>query len=265
MKHLLLCLLAPLVTAPALAQTSYTLPVKYSAELQGELAFKNGDYLLLTYHDENNHNYSVLPFSNRQMGAVAYEHFWNDRWSGGGSLHYANSGFTDFIVPGLLLRHRGPLGSLVFGQRLALSRIYPRFDGSFADSELNETWVSLRFDLEKLILLGSGRLALRPRLSYEAATHFRLQKADDAINERFIQSTNLRAEVGLRISPHFDLTPWVAYQTNYFITLPQFNGMGVQVSGGKVNDITPALGLDARFTLFQGKAAFDRKQLPTQH
>ena len=110
-----------------------------------------------------------------------------------------------------------------------------------------------------------GPLALRPRLSYEAATHVRLLKSDTDPDERFLQFTSLRGEVGFRVANPFDFTPWFAYQTNYLITLPQFDATGKQTSGGKVNAVYPVLGLDLRYTILQGRSAAERQQLPTQH
>ena len=267
MKYLF-ALLGACAALPAAAQTHRTVePLELRPEVQAELAFKNGDYLLLSLFGQNNtaNNDLTLAAPNRFLGldergaGLAYEHFWNDHWSGGAGLRYATPGPDYTLRPELLLRHRSPIGPLTFGQRLS-------YDRSFASSSAtpSQTFLRLRLDLEKVIALGSGSLALRPRLSYEAATHLRQRRVGDA-DERTIDFTSFRAEVGVRLSARFDLTPWVVYGTHYIISLPQFDANYNQIAGGKTNLVTPVLGLDARLTLFQGKAAFERRQLPTQH
>ena len=266
LRYLLLLLLS----APALAQTQRTVTgLQVWPELQAELALQNGDYLLLALRGQRSTDVAssdkrVLGFDERRV-MLGYEHFWNEHWSAGGTARLESLGFDNLVlVPELLLRHRSSVGPLTFGQRLSLERTFPNDAGSTGGSGPDgQTWVRLRADLEQLFPVGS--VALRPRLSYEAATHLRLQKEENAPAERFIQFTSLRAEVGCRLSGHFDVTPWVAYQTNYFISLPQYDASGKQISGGKLNVVAPVLGVEARVTLFQGKAAFERQQLPTQH
>ena len=265
-------LLAAFLGLPAAAQTRRDVrSVQLRAELQAELALKNGDYLLLAVHGENVPLLNGSSFNNRVLGfdvrgaAVTFEHFWNDRWSGGASLQHASVSGFKYAAPELLLRHRSPIGPLTFGQRLGVYRTIPF--GGLGRSRANEgsNFASLRVDLEQLVPLGSGSLQLRPRLSYEAQTHVRLQKTQADSEERTIQYTSLRAEVGCRLGDHIDFTPWFAYTTAYYFTIGQFNPTGNPIGGGRYNAVTPVVGLDARFTLFAGKAAFERRQLPTQH
>ena len=227
---------------------------------------ENGDYLLLTLHGERNDGDGTTIYGQQPAATVAYEHFWTDHWSGGGSVRLATNSTFQYLVPELLLRHRSKLGPLTFGQRLTVYRILPLQDGEYLGSgNTAENWITLRTDLEKIISLGTHGFAIRPRLSYEAATHLRLQKATNDYAERTIQITNLRGEIGLHFNSHLDITPWAAYQTNYFITEAQFNSMNMQIAGGKLNIVNPVFGLDVRYTLFQGKTVFERRQLPTQH
>ncbi|MFC7667445.1 hypothetical protein ACFQT0_08620 [Hymenobacter humi] len=94
----------------------------------------------------------------------------------------------------------------------------------------------------------------------------RLLKADTDARERTVQFTSLRGELGYRVSDHFDITPWFAYQTEYSFTLQQTDINGkVTIPGGRFNVVAPVVGLDVRFTLFQGQEVFERQQLPTQH
>jgi hypothetical protein len=271
-KNLLLLLLAALSALPAAAQTRRAVQgLQLWPELQGELALKNGDYLLLALRGQRDIDVASYEGDSRSLGfderrvTVGYEHFWNAHWSGGATARVESFGSRELVlVPEVLLRHRGAVGPLTFGQRLGLERTFPNNAGYVGGPGPDgQTWVRLRADLEQVFPV--GRLSLRPRLSYEAATHLRLQKAETDEDERTIQFTSLRAEVGCRISPLFDLTPWVAYQTRYYVTLIQYDSLGNPTSGNKLNAVTPTLGLDVRFTLFQGKAAFERQQLPTQH
>jgi hypothetical protein len=270
MKRLLpfALLLAGGMVSPAAAQTRRSVSgLQLWPELQAELALPdNGnDYLLLSLRGQNNtdnNRYSdptrFLGFDERRV-TLGYEHFWNERWSLGGTLGYFSANKAYVLIPEVLLRHRSPIGALTFGQRLSVERTFPS-----PTNAKGQTNVRLRVDLEKLYPLTSN-LALRPRLSYEAATHFRLLKSDTDPDERFVQFTSLRAEVGCRIGNKFDFTPWFAYQTSYLVTLPQYDALGNQTSGGKLNAVTPVLGLDLRYTILQGANAANRKQLPTQH
>ena len=262
-----------LLGVPAAAQSRRVLlGLQVWPELQGEVALHNGDYLLLALRGQRVTDYPSSEYDGRSLGfderrlTVAYEHFWSDQWSIGGTARVQSFGNRQLaVVPELLLRHRRAVGPLTFGQRLSLERTFPNNAGYYGGpGPEGQTFLRLRADLEKVVPVGSGSFALRPRLSYEAATHVRFQKAADAASERFIQFTSLRAEVGFRVSDHFDVTPWFAYQTNYLITLPQYNAMGTQTSGGNLNLVTPVVGVEARLTLFKDKPMAER-QLPTQH
>ncbi len=259
-----------LLALPAAAQTRRVVfDYQLWAEAQAELALKNGDYLLLSLHGENTpafyssvNNRRLLGFDTRGA-ALAYEHFWNDHWSAGATAQYTSVLGAAYVLPEVLLRHRSPVGPLTFGQRLGFYRTFPVRDLNAAVGQV-QNWLTLRADLEKLLPVGGG-VALRPRLSYEAVTRVQFQKNPAFIEERTINYTSLRAEVGCRLNDYVDVTPWFAYTTQYFFALGQFNGIGQPVGGGRLNLVTPVLGLDARLTLFQGRAAFERRQLPTQH
>ncbi len=257
-------------------------PLELWPELQAELGLKNGDYLLLSLHGERVANrpdfgYYVrrpLGLDTRRV-ALAYEHFWNANWSWGATARYEWDGRFetntpgDLLVPELLLRHRATIfGGLTFGQRLGVERqiLVNRYylGGSGPDGQF---WTRLRLDVERIFPLGSASqgLALRPRLSYVASTHLRFQKSDTDAPERTIQWTSLRGEVGVRVSPAIDFTPWFAYQTGYRQSLVFTDANGNPVSGGKANDVYPTLGLDVRFTISNATAKTERVQLPTQH
>ncbi|MFD1468179.1 hypothetical protein ACFQ48_08085 [Hymenobacter caeli] len=263
MRRLLSLLLPLAASLTARAQTTRaTQPLALVPNAQAELALQNGDYLLL---EVGAYHYTGDDYSNQGVAAVSYEHFWSPNWSWGGRVlatYYGGSSTT--VVPEVLLRHRSAVGPLTFGQRLSVER---RFYSN--NSAGNQNWARLRLDLEKIIPLGGADpatgLALRPRLSFEAATHLRLQKNDNEPSDRFIQYTNLRAEIGVRTGAQFDFTPWFAYGTNYIVTLPQYDSKGNQTAGGNLNTRTPLLGLDVRFTFGAGLGAAGRQQLPTQH
>ncbi|HET9502305.1 MAG TPA: hypothetical protein VFO93_02105 [Hymenobacter sp.] len=258
-------------------------PLELWPELQAELALKNSDYLLLVLHGERGTGqYAVrnppLGFDTRRA-LVAYEHFWNLNWSWGGTLRYeadgnfeTNSYYSNLVVPEVVVRHRSTIfGGLTFGQRLGVERqfLVSRQPLGFSAPD-GQFWTRLRVDVERLFPLGAKAdgLALRPRLSYMASTHLRLQKDDNAPAERTIQWTSLRAEVGVRLSSVIDFTPWFAYQTSYKQSLVFTDANGNPVSGGKTNYVFPTLGLDVRFTIPSAGgsgAKTDHSQLPTQH
>lgn len=268
MKQLFACtlLLVASLAQPATAQTRRTVyGLQLWPELQAELALPGNDYLLLAVRGQNstdNNGYHdpsrFLGFDERRVTA-GYEHFWNEHWSVGGTIAYISASKIYVLVPEALLRHRSPVGPLTFGQRLSLERTFPS-----PTNAKGQTNARLRVDLEKIVTL--GQVALRPRLSYEASTRVRLLRASTDNNERSIDFTSLRGEVGCRLSSCFDLTPWVAYQTNYSFGLSQTDAKGnITIPAGRVNSVSPVLGLDLRFTFRQSQDAATHQSLPTQH
>ncbi|RZK22904.1 MAG: hypothetical protein EOO56_06910 [Hymenobacter sp.] len=248
-------------------------------ELQGEIALRNGDYLLLVLRGERStdrYAYNRLGATTRRV-AVAYEHFWNEYWSWGGTARYESNARLetnndgDLLVPELLLRHRSTIfGGLTFGQRLGVERqilMNRNYVGGTVPN--GQFWGRLRVDVERLFPLSGEAatgLALRPRLSYAASTHLRLQKDAGDPDERTIQFTSLRGEVGVRLSSHLDFTPWFAYQTAYRQDLVFTDITGtIPTSGGKINAVYPTVGLDVRFTLLPAGTKANRQPMPTQH
>jgi hypothetical protein len=270
MRRFLLPLLA-LLASTATAQTSRQLrPLTLAPQLQGEAALTNGDYALLTvFGVRTTGDAGARSLGLDTRGVLGgYEHFLNTHWSvGAQAILFLGDSDQRLFVPQVLVRHRSPvLGGITFGQRLDVERSFPH-NSNYAPAPTNQgqTWTRLRVDLEKLLPLGTSGVALRPRLSYEAATHLRLQKGDNDSEERAIQETSLRAEVGVRLSSVIDFTPWFTYGSSYLVALPQYDKNGMQVSGGKLNNVTPLLGLDVRLTLLPKDAKTERQQLPTQH
>ncbi len=267
MKRLLPCflLLALLAARPATAQTRRAVyGLQLWPELQAELALPGHDYLLLAVRGQNNTDNNNIVDETRFLGfderrvTLGYEHFLSEHWSLGGTLAYAAARGSYVVLPEVLLRHRSAVGPLTFGQRLSLERTFPG-----QPAALSQTNARLRFDLERVLAVGS--FALRPRLSYEAATRLRLLRASTDARERTIDYTSLRGELGVRVSDRFDFTPWVAYQTRYSFTLAQTDASGkVTIPAARYNLVAPTLGLDLRFTFLHGQDA-TRRQLPTQH
>ncbi|MCB2376133.1 hypothetical protein LGH70_00955 [Hymenobacter sp. BT635] len=238
-------------------------------ELQVEYALRADDYLLVSLQGPTrvgSYNGTQL----NQLGLqVAYEKFWNERWSGGATLRSAAyttyRGGSDVqrlyvdVTPELYLRHWNTVGQFNFRQRLGVEYTLP------ADPLMDgRALARLRLDLDRVFEV--GKVALRPRLAYEAFAYLRFQREEDAPKERTIDFGTLRADLGIRVSPHFDLTSWVASSTAYRIVLEQTDPSGtVVIPGGNFNSVTPIVGLDVRYTIFRGKSAFERRQLPTQH
>lgn len=269
-------LLATALARPAAAQTRrMVLDYLLEVQPQAELALKNGDYVLLALDGQNVPAYNDSPYTNRFLGfdqrgaGLNYEHFWSEQWSGGAGLQLQSVAGYKYLIPELLLRHRSAVGPITFGQRLSASRVIGFGDmGRTVDRE-GQNFLALRADVEKLLPVGQGGVALRPRLSYEARMQVTLQKDKNAParDERTIQHTSLRGEVGCRLGDRFDFTPWVAYTTAYYFALAQYNPVSGMPSAeaGRLNQVRAIFGFDARFTLFQDHAVFERKQLPTQH
>ena len=266
-------------TAPAYdlgATHRYVQATQLWPQVQGEFVLDNGDYLLLALRgqrvlDNQSTSGRSLGFDTRQA-LVGYEHFGSPNWSYGATARLVGvgSGQPAAFVPEVLGRHRsGIFGGLTFGQRLSVERTFSGGATQPLDGGPDgQFWGRLRVDVERLLYLGGDQatgLALRPRLSYEAATHLRLQKADTDPDERTVQYTALRGEVGVRLSPGIDLTPWFAYQTRYLQTLPQYDAKGNPTTGGKLNLVYPTVGFDLRFTLLPAGFKGERQQLPTQH
>ena len=276
MKFLFLALLAlPVVATAQTARTSAGVSLMPEAQL--EIALPGNDHVWLRL---NGVRVSDDASADRQLGfdqglvGAGYEHFWNERWSWGATATYGQPITTHYfrtniVTPGLLLRHRSSIGSFTFGQRLGLEYTLnpPTLLGS--DNYPDRTLVRLRLDVEKSFPLKAGAtdgVSLRPRLSFEPLAFVQLQRDEDTPESRTIDFTALRAEIGCRLSPRVDFTPWFAFSTKYYYTLPQYDAMtGKQVGGGNVNQRTPLVGLDLRFTLLPNGDAVGREQLPTQH
>lgn len=264
-----LVLCALFLTFAAAAQRRSVQSTLLQPELQAEYALKGDDYALLGVRGAVTETNSSRKDLDRLGINLAYERFWSDTWSGGFALRPdfyrdyrpgtdVNKLYVD-VTPELFVRHWNSLGSFNVRQRLSAEYFIPGAEGAEG-----RALARLRLDLDRVFPLGE-KIALRPRLAYEAAAYLRLQRDEDEPKERFVDFGTLRAEAGVRFSPRFDLTPWLAYGTQYIIALPQFDDQGRQVSGGRTNQITPQVGLDLRLTLFRGGTPFERRQLPTQH
>ncbi|WP_125921591.1 hypothetical protein [Hymenobacter lapidarius] len=268
--RLLLAAAGLLLSLPAVAQRRNVGNLALQPEAQVELALKGSDYLLVGISALAPGNSGGPTFAGGQL-RLGYERFWSEKWSSGATLRILggpNDGYGDFIgqagniIPGLLLRHTSTAGGFVFGQRLGAEygTTYDVLGSDVKDRAL----ARLRLDVERPLAVGE-KVSLRPRLAYEAAAYVRLQRDDNELKERVVDFGNLRGEVGLRFSSYLDITPWVASQTWYINTLPQFDNAGKQVGGGRTNLLTPLVGLDVRLTLGGAAAAGERRQLPSQH
>jgi hypothetical protein len=261
------CWLATAATAQRRAIRDLTL----LPEAQVELALKGNDYMLAGFSLITNSNSSGGTFAAGQL-RLGYEHFWSENWSGGATLRILGGGNNesgDFlglsgnVTPGLLVRHTGKIGSLNFSQRLGLEYA-AQISSNLNNDNTDRAYTRLRFGLDRVFQL-SEKLSLRPRIAYELATYLRLQRDEEELKERVVDFGNLRAELGVRLSPRIDFTPWVASQTRYFRGLPSLDMNGVIIRSGKANFITPLVGLDVRLTLPTKGVITDKEQLPTQH
>lgn len=270
LAHLLVPALL-LTSLGASAQRRLSANTAFVPEVQAEWALKGNDYVLIGFNVAAQDNGESTAVSGGQL-RLGYEHFWSEKWSGGATLRLLRGmdqrygdflGLAGNVTPGVLLRHSGKIGSLNFGQRLGLEYAISTTDALSIDNQ-NRGLARLRLDLDRVFSI-SEQVALRPRVAYEAAAYLRFQRDEDELKERVLDFGVLRAEVGVRLSSHVDVTPWVASQTGYSNFVAQYDATGRQTSGGRTNIVTPVVGLDARFTLFRGDAETERRQLPTQH
>lgn len=239
-------------------------------EAQVELPVAGPDYVLVGFGLAAPTRDAGSTFASGQL-RLGYEHFGAGPWSGGATLRLLGGpeqGFGDFLglggnfAPGVFGRHRSTLGGFAVGQRLGLE--YAATLGGQGSTDRDRGLARLRLDAERTFAVGP-KLGLRPRLAYELAAYLRLLRNANDPAERVIDFGSLRAEVGLRLSPRLDLTPWAASQTRFITSLPQYNSSGAQVGGGRTNLLTPVLGLDVRLTLGGAEGLAERKPLPTQH
>ncbi|GAB3305232.1 hypothetical protein [Hymenobacter tenuis] len=265
----LLAALALLTSASAKAQRRATGNLGLLPEVQAEVALSGDDYVLLALRAP----IQTGTFRGTQLDQVGvrvgYESFWSDQWSWGAELRadsydtYRSSDATDIQVdirPQVFLRHWATLGSVNFRQRLGLEYWIPGETGPQSRALAN-----LRLDVDKVFALNE-RVALRPRISVEPQAYLRFQRDEDELKERVIDFSSLRGEVGVRLSPRIDFTPWFAWQSNYYFSLTQTDSNGtITIPGGKGRYTQPILGLDLRMTLGGNAQNADRRQLPTQH
>ena len=260
-----------LAVLPAAAQQRITNSLTpLVPQVQVEVPLKGNDYVVAAYSPVIYIGASAGTRFEKGQLSLSYEHFWNEHWSGGATLRHTPRfdqqnnellGLPGSVVPGLLVRHRGAIGPVSFGQRLGVEYAITRYQ---LVENKNRALARLRFDADHVFAL-TERVGLRSRLAYEAVAYLRFQRDETQLKERLVDFGSLRGEVGVRLSPRFDFTPWVALQRIYRNSLPFFDGSGNQVSGGKVNFATTLVGLDLRLTL-PGKAGTDERQpLPTQH
>ena len=246
-----------LTAGQAIAQRRTVGDVVVQPQVQGEYSLHGDDYVFVGFNLLTNGS-SGSTFAGGQLRA-GYEHFWNQQWSWGTRVevsHYSQN----ILTPEVFARHWNTFGSVNFRQRLGL-----RYRIPFDDSQ-ERALVGLRLDVDRIFPVGSSGLMLRPRLSAEPIAYLRFQREDYEAKEPFLDFSELRGEVGVRLSSRFDFTPWFSWQNSYNIALPQYNADGsVKIPGGNSRYVQPVLGLDLRLTLGQPADNTERRQLPTQY
>lgn len=280
MRFLLLLALLPLASYGQGTERTWRGYVA-QPELQAELIPNNHSYAYLAvgglrYSDYNNLVVDrPLGFDTRYLAAGYEQQFNNGPWSWGATARLASMvGANAVFQPGLLLRHRNALGPLSFGQRLAVeysltdnSRLDPAYVLRSQYGAASPTLVRLRLDLQAQNAISLGEaVRLNPRLSFEPALFFRLQKAATDPDKRTIDFTSLRGELGFYFTKAWlDVTPWFAFQTQYYQALIQTDQYGNPTSNGKLNQRLPTAGLEVRYTLSHHTYTEGHFKLPTQH
>lgn len=240
-------------------------------QAQVELPLSGNDYLFGAFNVQHfDTNLEATPLFPGQGLRVGYEHFFNDQWSWGAVLNgqrvksasfYSPAAYSHFLLPEVFGRHWNTLGKVNFRQRLAVG-----YDWPLDVANSGRFLASLRLDVDRVFPLGSSGLALRPRVAVEPVAYLRFQRDDNEAREPFLDFSELRGEVGVRLSPRFDFTPWFSWQNSYSIALPQYNADGtVKIPGGNSRYVQPVLGLDMRVTLGNTARNAERRQLPTHY
>lgn len=271
MRYLPLVLAAALLLAlPTTAQRRIRVATALQPQAQFELPLTGDDYVFGAFNLQHLRNqFAGTPTFPVQSLRLGYEHFISSSWSWGATLHGTRVedvyrfGVPDdaayVLTPEVFGRHWNTFGSVNFRQRLGL--LYPIDLDETGSSRLA---ASLRLDVDQVFPLGGGSLALRPRVAVEPIAYVRFQRDETEVKEPFLDFSQLRGEVGVRLSPRFDFTPWFAWQNSYFTSLPQFDMNGnVTIPSRTIRYAQPVVGLDMRMTL--GSSAPERRQLPTHY
>ncbi|MBX0291155.1 hypothetical protein K3G63_11925 [Hymenobacter sp. HSC-4F20] len=237
-------------------------------QAQVEISLTGDDYVFGAF----NLQHSSIPLESNPLFTglgirLGYEHFFSSAWSWGAILdgqrqQYSlfDNAYEHFLAPEVFGRHWNTFGSVNFRQRLGVGYLLP-LDQADAD----RFYATLRLDVDRIVPLGNGSLALRPRVAFEPIAYLRFQRDEYEAKEPFLDFSELRGEVGVRLSPRFDFTPWFAWQNSYSIGLPQYDANGnVKIAGGPRRYVQPTVGLDIRVTVGRPATA-ERRQLPTQY
>ncbi|UYZ62941.1 hypothetical protein [Hymenobacter weizhouensis] len=273
MRHSILLLAAALLLAlPSVAQRRLTYPTLLQPQAQIEIPLTGDSYLFGAFNLQHLNlpvvENPAFPIQNIRLG---YERFSTSAWSWGATVNGQRDEYRKWagssaevlytVTPEVFGRHWNTFGSVNFRQRLGVQYLAFLNEADRA----NRLASSLRLDVDRVFPLGSGRLALRPRVAAEAVTYLRFQRDEDEEKEPFLDFSELRGEVGVRISPRFDFTPWFAWRNQYYTELPQYDVDGnLTIAGGTVRNVQLTVGLDLRLTLGSAPDA-ERRQLPTQY
>jgi hypothetical protein len=272
---------------PALAYGQGTDVIKRGTvvqpELQLELTPNARSYVFvglggLRYSDYNTIvTNRTLGLDTRYLTAGYEQRLGTGWWSWGATLRVAGSshlGAGTAWQPGLLLRHRSALGSLVLGQRLATeyaltgdTRLDPAYTLNSQYTAASRLLVRLRLDLYRQDgFQVADWLNLSPRISFEPALFLRLQRDTNDPDKRTIDFTALRADVSAYLpGARLTLTPWFAWQTQYYSSIIQFDAKGNPTSNGKLNFRQPTVGVEVRYNLSLQAHEKGSFALPTQH
>lgn len=250
------------------AQRRIRVPAVYQPQAQVEMPLSGDNYLFGAFNLQHfDTGLAQVPTFSGQGFRLGYEHFGSPAWSWGATLegqryrYFTNLSAEYFLAPELFGRHWNTFGQVNFRQRLGVS-----FAGPLEEYSSGRALASLRLDVDRVFPLGTGGVALRPRIAFEPVAYLRFQRDDFEAKEPFLDFSELRGEVGVRLSSRFDFTPWFAWQNAYSIALPQFDANGnLKIPGGNSRAVQPTVGLDLRITLGNSAGSTERRQLPTQY
>lgn len=202
--------------------------------------FIESQFRYSTLKNNNSKISDSFPFYRAQL-MVGKLWFFNQSWQGGVSGRYALENNRSLFFSRLFLRHRGYLKKIKLIKRLDWEHITDSIDPSLYWARTSGFIEAERvFKLNKRIIYSS--------VSYQFfINHRTAQNPIPEDNERFIDRTRLRLNVGLPIN-RWLVSLFLLRETDYFYAQEVFDETGsLKKPFRKLNIFTPTYGLSIRY------------------
>lgn len=244
-KLYLICLLAALPLLGT-AQSKVKAPTAIWPELQLSYGLGENGLLFLQnqYRINTDERYNGVGSFERIEFTLGYEHAFTDHWLAGALFRYAKEDMPSSNFTSAFIRHAGQVKGLYFNKQLMLD---------YVNQERRDPFGRIRLMAELGKRLPLGERFITPSLSYELFVVKEFGQETNALLERTIDRTRLRADVTYEFSDKLRITPYFLRQTDYYFVeiSPKYNEMGVLVEPGyttKRNRISPVFGLELKYT-----------------